>query len=75
MILNEFGKIAYQEWENSAQIRQEIELDEFIIMPNHMHGIVIIRESTAPDSVQTHGHVSQQNSHVSQQNSQSHKKL
>ena len=42
MILNEYGKIADAEWRNSSQIRKEIILDEFIIMPNHIHGIIYI---------------------------------
>ena len=33
------------EWEKSAQIRKEIELDEFVIMPNHIHGIVVITDT------------------------------
>lgn len=40
--LNEFGEIARQEWVKSEEIRDEVELDEFIIMPNHMHAIVWI---------------------------------
>jgi putative transposase len=40
MILNQIGKIVSQEWLKSAEIRQEIALDEWIIMPNHLHGIV-----------------------------------
>ena len=43
MILNEYGEIAYQEWEKSAVLRSELELREFVIMPNHMHGIVILQ--------------------------------
>lgn len=42
MILNEFGIIVRDEWVKSAEIRWEIGLDEFIIIPNHFHGIVII---------------------------------
>jgi len=42
MHLNDYGKIAYNEWIKSNQIRNELKLDEFIIMPDHMHGIVII---------------------------------
>ena len=42
MILNQIGKIVSQEWLKSAEIRQEITLDEWIIMPNHLHGIVAI---------------------------------
>ena len=42
MHLNDYGKIAHNEWIESDQIRHELKLDEFIIMPDHMHGIVII---------------------------------
>lgn len=42
MILNQIGKIVAQEWLKSAEIRQEITLDQWIIMPNHLHGIVVI---------------------------------
>ncbi|TVQ50061.1 MAG: transposase [Gloeocapsa sp. DLM2.Bin57] len=46
MYLNQIGKMVAQEWLNSAKIRQEITLDEWIIMPNHIHGIVIIEKET-----------------------------
>jgi REP element-mobilizing transposase RayT len=42
--LNACGEIARAEWINTAAIRGEIELDEFVVMPNHFHAIVIIRE-------------------------------
>ncbi len=42
MRLNSFGEIANAEWLRTASIRREIELDEFIIMPNHFHAIVNI---------------------------------
>lgn len=44
MVLSPLGKIAHEEWLRSASIRIEIRLyeDEFIIMPNHLHGIVWI---------------------------------
>lgn len=48
MCLNQFGQIAHNEWFESTEIRDEIELDEFIIMPNHIHGIVIIRRVDRP---------------------------
>jgi|SRR6185369_6962086 len=44
------GEIVQEEWLKSAQIRPEIDLDEFIIMPNHLHGIVFIN-----DPVGAHG--------------------
>ena len=42
MVLNEFGKIAYKEWEETDKIRKNCALHEFIIMPNHIHGIIEI---------------------------------
>jgi putative transposase len=44
--LNLWGKIAQDEWQKSAQIRKEIELDIFIVMPNHIHGIIVITDAT-----------------------------
>ena len=45
MVLNEYGKVVEEEWYRSAAIRREIELDAFVVMPNHIHGIVVIVES------------------------------
>lgn len=44
--LSEIGRIVQSEWLRSQEIRKEIELDAFVIMPNHLHAIVKIREST-----------------------------
>ena len=41
MVLNEYGEIAREEWLRSERIRREIKLDEFVVMPNHIHGIII----------------------------------
>jgi REP element-mobilizing transposase RayT len=54
MQLNQVGKIVAQEWLKSSQIRQEIELDEWIIMPNHLHGIVIITAQKFEDKGANH---------------------
>ena len=42
--LCEYGNIVNDEWIKSAHIRNKIELDEFVIMPNHIHGIIIIND-------------------------------
>jgi putative transposase len=44
MILNETGKIAYNEWLRTPLLRPNVSLDVFEIMPNHMHGIIIIND-------------------------------
>src|SRR5919108_4995307 len=41
--LNDLGQIVTEEWERSHHIRKEIGLDGFVVMPNHLHGIVMIR--------------------------------
>jgi putative transposase len=44
MILNEYGIIAYNEWIKLAERFHNFELDVFQIMPNHMHGIIILKD-------------------------------
>lgn len=48
MHLNGAGIIAHQSWTEIPNHFQNVCLDEFIIMPNHMHGIIIIDK---PDDV------------------------
>lgn len=42
MYRNAFGTIVHTEWLRTSDIRPEIELDDFIVMPNHFHGILHI---------------------------------
>lgn len=42
--LNSLGEIVLDEWLRTPRVRSEVELDEFIIMPDHLHGIIIICE-------------------------------
>lgn len=42
MVLNQLGKIVWDEWYQSEKICKNIKLDAFVVMPNHIHGIVII---------------------------------
>ena len=39
---NAFGEIVHEEWRRAGELRREIRLDAFVVMPNHIHGIVII---------------------------------
>lgn len=41
--MNQCGKIIENEWMKTAQIRNNVELDEYIIMPNHFHGVLFIK--------------------------------
>jgi putative transposase len=42
MILSELGKVAYEFWEEIPNHFPFVELGNFVIMPNHLHGILII---------------------------------
>ena len=42
--LSGFGKIVEAEWYRSFEIRQELYLDSWIMMPNHLHAIVGIKQ-------------------------------
>ncbi|MEW5942070.1 MAG: transposase [Chloroflexota bacterium] len=53
MKLNPFGEILRDEWLRSEAMRPEIKLDAFVIMPNHLHGIVGICRA---DEVSTWAH-------------------
>jgi putative transposase len=47
MILNENGIIAYNEWGKLAERFQNFEIDVFQIMPNHMHGIIVLNDTVS----------------------------
>ena len=42
MQLNEFGGIIREKWEWLTKQYAYVKLDEYIVMPNHFHGIVWI---------------------------------
>ncbi len=42
MRLNEYGKIVAEEWLNTARVRANVELHEFVVMPNHFHAVLEI---------------------------------
>lgn len=44
MHLNNLGQMIEEEWLRSAEIREEIELDLYAVMPNHFHAIVWIHD-------------------------------
>ena len=66
--LSDFGKIVDMEWNKSFEMRNELIGDEYIIMPNHLHAIVVIDKSNNNDNfngsynlpVETHGRASLQ---------------
>jgi REP element-mobilizing transposase RayT len=73
MIFSDFGKIVNDEWLKSFEMRHELFLDEYIIMPNHLHAIVLLKKTnndqlfdfqrmngTNGTNIETHGRASLQ---------------
>jgi putative transposase len=42
MVLNDFGKIADECWRNIPEHFPYVELGAYVIMPNHVHGVIVI---------------------------------
>jgi len=42
MVLNEFGRAVCDHWEWIPKQYPHVDLDEWIVMPNHMHGIIVM---------------------------------
>lgn len=51
MVLTEAGQIAAEEWAKTTEIRDNVSLDSWVIMPNHIHGIIQIHPT---DNVGAH---------------------
>jgi REP element-mobilizing transposase RayT len=49
MRLNAIGRIVADEWVKTAEIRDAIDLDAWVVMPNHFHGILFIVGSCRGD--------------------------
>ena len=45
MGLNIFGDIALSHWQQLEQHHSTIIMDELVVMPNHLHGIIILESS------------------------------
>lgn len=45
MYLSGFGKIVVDEWQRTGELRDEVSLDAFIVMPDHVHGLLWICHS------------------------------
>lgn len=44
MILSPVGEVVKNEWLKTPKIRKNVILDNWVIMPNHFHGIIIIQD-------------------------------
>jgi REP element-mobilizing transposase RayT len=44
MTLSALGRAAEEEWLQTPQIRPNVDLDAFVVMPDHFHAVVVIAE-------------------------------
>jgi REP element-mobilizing transposase RayT len=47
MCLNAAGRLAATLWSDMSVRFPEIDLDAFVIMPNHLHGVVVLSDGAA----------------------------
>ncbi|MEW5758589.1 MAG: transposase [Candidatus Omnitrophota bacterium] len=52
MELSKIGEVVAREWQNTEAIRLDVEVDEWVVMPNHLHGIINIVETHCSASLQ-----------------------
>ena len=52
MQLNIAGKIADKCWREIPKHFLNVELDEYVIMPNHVHGIIVLSDSVGVEYIQ-----------------------
>ena len=55
--LNEFGLIIDDELKKSEYIRNEINLDHYVSMPNHLHAIIVIQHNLMDKQIITGGRI------------------
>ena len=50
MRLNDAGKMVRRAWDGMPDRFSFIEMDEFVVMPNHVHGVIIIHQPSPSDT-------------------------
>lgn len=45
VILTDLGILVDAEWRKTAEVRPSVDVDHYVVMPNHIHGILFISES------------------------------
>ncbi len=62
MVLSQWGEIVNDEWRRTETVRANVELDAYVIMPNHLHGVVlIVEDATANKSASEYHNANLQN--------------
>ena len=53
MHLNRMGQIVELEWRRTPHLRPGVDLGDFVLMPNHLHGLVVIRRGSEKRNLAT----------------------
>lgn len=53
MVVNRFGSIVVDSWQWLSGQYDHVELDAYIVMPNHLHGIVVITEEDETKKIES----------------------
>ena len=48
MLLNDAGEMAREVWDGMPDRFPSVEMDEFVVMPNHVHGVIFIHQPHTP---------------------------
>ncbi|MEO0558636.1 MAG: transposase [Bacteroidota bacterium] len=41
--LTDAGRVVHDEWERTGELRPDVTLDAFVVMPDHVHGVLALR--------------------------------
>ena len=44
MHCNKLGIVVEEEWRRMAKIRKNVQLDLHVVMPNHLHGLIVVQD-------------------------------
>ena len=61
---NALGDIVHAEWYATERVRPEVRLDAFVVMPNHLHGILEIIDVGARRGLAPHAHARADNAEM-----------
>jgi putative transposase len=61
MVLNEAGQMIQQTWDDLPNHYPNVTLDAFVVMPNHVHGVIFIYDSLVGDALVASHDVSSHN--------------
>ncbi len=49
--LNSLGRLVEDEWQRTAAVRHYVEIDLYVVMPNHLHGLLFITHNQSEQTL------------------------